>query len=40
MLASKYYIPLKFLDLKIENVNIERNSSIKSLRVILDEYIS
>ena len=38
--SSKDDIPLKLPDLKIENLNIERNSSIKFLGVIFDEHIS
>ena len=38
--SSKDDIPLKLPDLKIENLNIVRNSSIKFLGVMLDEHIS
>ena len=38
--SSKDGIPLKLSDFKIQNLNIERNFSIKILRVMLDEHIS
>ena len=38
--SSKDDIPLKLPDLKIENLNIVRNSSIKFLGVMLDEHKS
>lgn len=36
---SKEDIQLKLSDLKIENVDDERNSSVKFLEVMLDEHI-